>query len=195
MIMSLVRLLAAGKSLVGMRDTASRYRMNKQGMLPKFVSPKNPFATPAESEPAPKKTGAAPQRAPGRTPSAAGPAGATPKSGPRCARSLSLAGVARWLGERLRKLNPLPQLSKPSPPVKPAPRQITKTVIQDELRLDNVKVIRNDLSDADLEVVPVAAGPAKQIGAEPILRTAGRLPPSAKTWSRLTTRLLGVRAT
>src|SRR5215510_10841154 len=42
--MSLMRLLSAGKSLVGVRDNGSRYRMGNPGMLPRFGSQKNPFA-------------------------------------------------------------------------------------------------------------------------------------------------------
>src|SRR6185369_6468128 len=45
MIMSLVRLLSAGKSLVGVQEVQSRYRMNKQMRLPKFISPRNPFVS------------------------------------------------------------------------------------------------------------------------------------------------------
>ena len=41
--MSLMRLLSAGKSLVGLKDNASRYRMGNPGMFPKFGSGKNPF--------------------------------------------------------------------------------------------------------------------------------------------------------
>ena len=51
--MSLVKLLTAGKSLVGGQDVTSRYKMNKQMRLPKFVSPRNPFATEGKPEVAP----------------------------------------------------------------------------------------------------------------------------------------------
>ena len=50
--MSLVRLLTTGKSLVGMQDNISRYRLTKQRLLPKFGSDKNPFAPPPKTEPA-----------------------------------------------------------------------------------------------------------------------------------------------
>src|SRR5260370_38120811 len=50
--MSLVRLLTTGKSLVGMQDNLSRYRLTKQRLLPKFGSGKNPFAPPEKTEPA-----------------------------------------------------------------------------------------------------------------------------------------------
>ena len=55
--MNLGKLLFAGKSVVNGCATVS-YRENKQVALPKFVSPKNPFApskTPAETAPDPAK--------------------------------------------------------------------------------------------------------------------------------------------
>ena len=66
--MSLGRLLAAGKSLVSSSDDGARYRLSKQSLLPKFISPKNPFAPgegaakPAKT-PAPKKKGAVAKKA------------------------------------------------------------------------------------------------------------------------------------
>src|SRR5437899_335671 len=52
--MSLGRLLAAGKSLVSSSDDGARYRLSKQSLLPKFISPKNPFA-PGEGAAKPAK--------------------------------------------------------------------------------------------------------------------------------------------
>lgn len=46
--MSVLRLLATGKSLIGMKDTSSPYRMRTANLLPKFESTKNPFAPKAE---------------------------------------------------------------------------------------------------------------------------------------------------
>jgi hypothetical protein len=51
--MSFSKLLAAGKSLVGMPDTDCRYRVRTENLLPKFISPKNPFAQPAPKPAAP----------------------------------------------------------------------------------------------------------------------------------------------
>jgi len=56
--------------------------------------------------------------------------------------------------------------------------------------LDNVQVVRNDLSDADLEVVPVA--PA---GVKPDLAAAGQCETAGKTWGRLTARIFGANQT
>src|SRR6266404_8918882 len=64
--MSLLRLLAAGRSLVGMKDITARYRMRTAALLPKFGSPKNPFAAPAKAEPKPRP-GIAPAAVPAQT--------------------------------------------------------------------------------------------------------------------------------
>src|ERR1043166_2718282 len=54
--MSLLRLLTAGKSLVGLKDGANRYSVARRGGLPKFVSKTNPFraSTLPEAIPAPQ---------------------------------------------------------------------------------------------------------------------------------------------
>src|SRR5438309_550527 len=49
--MSLGRLLAAGKSLMGAREDGGRFRVNKRVQLPKFVSPKNPFTSAEQAAP------------------------------------------------------------------------------------------------------------------------------------------------
>src|SRR5258708_11815392 len=41
--MSLMKLLSAGKSWVGLKDEGSRYRLGNPGMLPKFGAGRNPF--------------------------------------------------------------------------------------------------------------------------------------------------------
>jgi hypothetical protein len=59
--MSLGRLLAAGKSLIGIKEKSGRYQMRPAALLPKFVSDKNPFRNaPADdnSKSEPQKAGA-----------------------------------------------------------------------------------------------------------------------------------------
>ncbi len=51
--MSLVRLLTSGKSLVGLSDSSTRYRMANPASMPTFQASKNPFRTRA-SAPTPK---------------------------------------------------------------------------------------------------------------------------------------------
>src|SRR6266404_6174665 len=186
--MSLARLLSAGKSLVGGMDNTIRYRMGNPGMLPKFGSGKNPFRSGAKRQeptqliqpPGPDaespKPALSPPAANTRQPregeSMAGampvtPARAAAESGGQREKQDSRAPSwgsalgATWRGwlaavkARLPRRNPkrmrsdLPQSAKP--------------LVQPELSLDKVKVLRNDLSDTDLEVVPVAAPMALKI--------------------------------
>ena len=50
--MSLLRLLTTGKSLVGVRDTESRYRLTSQRLLPQFGPARNPFSSRGKPDPA-----------------------------------------------------------------------------------------------------------------------------------------------
>src|SRR5437660_8597384 len=52
--MSLLRLLTAGKSLIGVPPLKGRYRMSNPGSMPKFRSTVNPFKAKAEKTEAQK---------------------------------------------------------------------------------------------------------------------------------------------
>ena len=155
--MKLGKLLFAGKSVVNGCETVS-YRENKQVALPRFVSPKNPFApskTPAETAPAPARKGTAPASA------------ATQKMPP-------ISGTPKSLAAWTTKLNPASLWSSPAPA-----EQKTLSAVQTELSLDTVKVVHNDLSDADVEVVPIKSRPAASrnprfVAGEKILGNFGR---------------------
>lgn len=152
--MNLGKLLAAGKSWMNGRAEIS-YRVNKQIYLPKFESPKNPFAhlpkAPAEI-PAPVKKEIAVTK--------------TQKSPPV---SVAPKPQANWIG----KLNPISVL-RPAPEIKNG-----QPVVQAELSLDAVTVVHNDLTDADVEMVPM-----KSRSAPPDLQ------PARKSWEILGERLL-----
>ena len=178
--MSLGRLLAAGKSLVGLSGGAGRYRVSKQARLPTFISPKNPFA----SGEAPAKTAA-----PG--PSPAQPAASiqavvvvlTDASEARkgLSRPPTGARAVSWLGAWGKKLNPLPRRARTPGSLKPVAQQ-------GELSLDAVRVVRNDLSEADFEVVRPAATKPVLPG---MMLTAEKLQPVGAAWHRLTTKFFG----
>jgi hypothetical protein len=135
--MNLGKLLGAGKSFFGGRGVIA-YREDKRVYLPKFNAPKNPFEPKAADgnsapTPEPKKVSAtvvapAPQKI--------GTSKIPVFSAPKPMRTTSWA----------EKLNPFR-----------APQPIAPMVnaVQTELSLDAVKVLHNDLSDADVEVVPV----------------------------------------
>jgi hypothetical protein len=188
--MSLGRLLAAGKSLVGGQDGAGRYQINKHVALPKFISPRNPFAPAAKTEAPPAGAELAAKVCGEKVVVAAAKAGAN-AAGRINFQVAVRARAARWISEWSQKVNPLPRLAKRPGPVKSTVPRFAETCLQPELSLDKVQVVRNDLSDADFEVVrskmPVAvsSGPAA-------LTSQERFEPAGGTWSRLTTRIFGV---
>ena len=155
--MNLGKLLFAGKSVIG-GSGAIQYRENKQVCLPKFISPKNPFAPkkPAEAAPAPTPT---------TNGTVAPPVSSAPKPAASWTAKLNPASI--WRGPR-------PEAKNDSPPA-----------VQAELSLDAVKVVHNDLTDADVEVVPFKSRPAAEIP---------DLPPAKKPWEILGERLLKVTA-
>jgi len=167
--MNLGKLLATGRSVIGGRREIS-YRINDGKYLPKFISPKNPFAPSAKAEPppqpatAPIKTTVAPERT--RTQKLP----TFPMAQPR---------RQSWFG----KLNPV-SLWRSA-----APRKSQKSPVpmQAELSLDRVKVVHNDLSDADVEIVPIKSRTAP--GTEPALAPAN----GGDSWSRLGAKIFGIK--
>lgn len=141
--MNLGKLLATGKSIISGR-AAAKYRENKRVYLPKFPTPRNPFNASALAGP-----GITPD-----LPVAAKPASSLvevktrplptmPESKPEKTERAQTAGwvkkissVAVWRGWQ-------------------AEAKAQHRVVQGELSLDAVRVMHNDLSDADVEVVPI----------------------------------------
>ena len=60
----------------------------------------------------------------------------------------------------------------------------TRLPVQGELSLDQIKVVRNDLSDADLEVIP-AKLLAGQAGAASALQGTDRAMVGGRAWGRV----------
>lgn len=200
--MSLGKLLTTGKSLVGLSQSGSRYQLQK-GALPKFESAKNPFAAKTQAEPAEREP-QLPKLSPAEAAESKEPArlsalgalivdreaaavanrNAHPAEAPKVA-----APVDSWL----KKINPMVWFSnrKPSEPKSAIPRfSKPQAPIQGELSLDNIKVMRNDLSEADVEVVPMkaraqkpAAAPAiAQSGVAAMALPVPDLPPATRAW-------------
>jgi hypothetical protein len=164
--MNLAKLLIAGKSIINGRAAIS-YRTNKHVYLPKFGLAQNPFKSPDEAEPAipAAKTIAAPIKK-SVTPVAAKTQKLPPW--PSCpARTTSWAS----------KLNPISMWRGPAPAAPSAP-----CPVQSELSLDSVKVVHNDLSDADVEVVPIKSRTADKT-------PVPMLPPPEKSWEYLAERM------
>lgn len=146
--MNLGKLLAAGKSIISGRGGMS-YRVNKHVYLPKFGTAQNPFQPPAEAEPAPPRA----ESAPAPMKKAVAPVAAKTQKIPALAEAP--VRTASWAS----RLNPISKWRS-----QPAPVPAGRPAVQSELSLDSVKVVHNDLSDADVEVVPIksrTADPAK----------------------------------
>jgi hypothetical protein len=176
MFMKLAKLLGAGSSFFGGGKTVA-YRLSRGGSLPKFNEGKNPFAPKlAEAATAsPQEPGAAPATAPApKAPavSAFKPA-AEPVSPPAAPPEPKVARTGWTM-----RLNPF---RAPAPAPAPAP-----SAIQTELSLDAVKVLHNDLADADVEVVPVKA----RAEAPPM---PPPLPPARQAWEYLGENILKAR--
>jgi hypothetical protein len=168
--MNLGKLLAAGKSIIGGRREIA-YRICDRAYLPKFISPKNPFTPPVKEEPAPKVV--------------APPDNKAMVSDETKTQKLPAFPVARHRGAAwVRKLNPISfwRGSRPQAPIK------AERPTQAELSLDRVKVMHNDLSDADVEIVPIKSRTAPEAG-EPILPPAN----GGDSWSRLSAKIFGVK--
>jgi hypothetical protein len=215
--MSLGKLLTTGKSLVGLHNATGRYHLRK-GALPKFESAKNPFAVkvPAElpeREPnlpklTPAEMAAADLKKTQRIPLVGEPKiVAKPESQPiqpiqpvpptqpvRPAEPVTSAAVVDgWL----KKINPMVWFGSRKPAqTKPVIRRFSKghVPVQGELSLDNIKVMRNDLSEADVEVVPAKSRPtASQPSgdAAAAVMTVPELPSARRALDYLNDRLLG----
>jgi hypothetical protein len=142
--MSLVRLLSTGKSLVGgaTKDT-SRYRMGNPGMLPKFGSAGKTLPSgkkelaPVVCESETIDQSSQPQERIEVRPS-------PPKE------TFLLRAIYRgWISRFKARLSRI--YVKPARPA--APRSPKPAAVQTELSLDKVRVVRNDLSETDLEIV------------------------------------------
>jgi len=166
--MSLLRLLSAGKSLVGLKPEAARYRMSDPRAMPRFGSGRNPFQArktlSPDAPPAPVSTAALTPavEAPGSvaTPkvesvTAVAAAETEPQARPEpatVAKSEWKRKLAGWIGKLRSRRQP--KKPKRATPVRPA-----RGPVQGELSLDSIQVVRNDLSDSDFEVVARKTGP------------------------------------
>jgi hypothetical protein len=82
----------------------------------------------------------------------------------------------------------------------PGPRPMLKADSKGQLSLEFVKVVRNDLSDSDLELIPSRPSLApKARTTQPATNSSGPeiepLEPEPSRWNRFTSRLFGVGST
>ena len=202
--MSLLRLLTTGKSLVGLEDSESRYRESRQRFLPRFGPVRNVFRATDESGSARTAAGMATEEASASSrqkaaravsPLPARDASEAPSLAPSrlpmvlvsssrrtfmsALRSRAAAFPSKWAG----KLSAL--LSRPGgKPVRAGMPRLAKLPVQGELSLDSIKVVRNDLSDTDLEVVPARLS-APPRGVAPALQSPEGAGAGGTAWGRL----------
>jgi hypothetical protein len=213
--MSLLKFLTAGRSFVGGNGDGSRYRLPCRRALPKFAAKPNPFRATSvpETARATEHTEAShgffpfaaeeqqPELAPIQ-PQAAEPAAVTETESPAAVGSAAnvaapsaptpaaeaqpvsriatrMARLMEWWRSGGRSARPaIPRFGRPA--------------VQGELRLESVRVVRNDLSDSDLEVVK-AKPAAKRAGATASGSAAA--PAMEGRWSRVSARFFGAGGT
>jgi hypothetical protein len=165
--MSLGKLLASGKSFVnGQRKSA--YREDKRAYLPKFGSSKNPFMVPVQAElpkAETKQSAVSCEKVAGPQPVKLAP------MKPRVPWTSRLNPVSAWRDSQA------------------VDKSASRPVIQAELSLDTLKVVQNDLSDAEVEIVPIKSRSAREIPAAILSVNGGE-----NSWSRLGAKFFGANA-
>jgi hypothetical protein len=210
--MSLLRLLTTGKSLVGLKDLESRYRVTTQRLLPQFGPTRNPFSSNGKSESA--QTEARVPGADGRkgisvegcggkdsceATRTALPSGVQDRTAPTSAGShrfteaLRLRAVALLGGCKGKLTGMIGRVRVRES--KPAIPHFTKPPVQGELSLDKIKVMRNDLSDADLEVIAARVPTAPAASPEPALPIDKEVGVAESRWRGATAGLFGAGKT
>lgn len=91
------------------------------------------------------------------------------------------AALWRWIQGLKAKLSGFGRRSG----ARPTPPPSLRRPVQAELSLDRIKVVRNDLSDSDLEIVPAKAPSLRDQG-----RVLGPAKAGASSWSRVGTLLM-----
>jgi len=205
--MSLLRLLTTGKSLVGVRDTESRYRLTTQRLLPEFGPAKNPFRNSPRSEPASAEAlfaGDGGTSSASREDCIGANSGVTASTGlsgsvqdqsafGNAGRGTLVAAVrtqaAALLGGCKAKLAWMFGRAR-AKTFEPAIPRFTKPAVQGEFSLDRIRVVRNDLSDADLEVVPAKTSTVP-VSSEPTSRAERGSEPAEPRRPGVTAELFG----
>ncbi len=163
--MSLGRLLSAGKALTSLRDIPSAYQVRRKAMLPKFGLGGDPFASVKEPTLPTLET----------------------KPEGKLATQVSTRSSFwpwKWLGAEK------PTTTAGGSRFMRAARKANGAVpvpVQAELSLDNVKVVRNDLRDADVDLVTRGGGSSGLLLGTVAAHRAG------EALDRLADRIVGVQ--
>jgi len=185
--MSLVRLLTAGKSLVGLRESENRYRLSSQRLLPRFEPKKNPFGSGSHPQTEASEKPAEPAVAESMTTAASvTPAPMTqtePVSAPQPVPPTGSLLSRLW--QRSSVLGLFSARGKRPASIRPE----AKRMLQAELSLEAVKVVRNDLSDSDVEIV--TARPAAVVNRAGLAESEAAATAGMRRWSKAAQRLFG----
>ena len=190
-----MQLLSVGRSLCGINDEPSRYKMTQANLLPTFGTAKDSGKTDASNElaraaslPAGKSPKSAPKPAPNQESTKMTPQLETEEAGPPAPSVAALKPPAQAypLGRWTLPKNPFASKSATAKP--------PKGPVQCQLSIEAVKVVRNDLSDSDLEVVP-SPNPLTPSPAVPAKKFRESLEAISLAWGRITARILGVGRT
>lgn len=144
--MKIGRLLAAGTSLMGLKDRVGRYRPVDPRAMPRFESPEGAGrAASAQAEPKAEEVARPVPVEPPMTAKAAEVPRSSGFPAPVCRADLPVR--PKWWRRWLLFFIPV------RAPKRVVAGPVSRRPVQAELRLEQVKVVRNDLSDTDLEVV------------------------------------------
>jgi hypothetical protein len=187
---------------VGLKQAPARYHLSRQGALPQFNVKDNPFratARPALSRVPQAKQAAAPTKPTPDTPPVAivqsettepkksQPAILAPKTPAKAIEQKHKTPERNGGSEfKLSQLWPWARTNRPRPTV----ARGSRSLVQGELTLDGVKVVRNDLTDTDLEIVQRVTNPAPAKAREPD-ETAAQKAPAGHRLGRMAERLFG----
>jgi hypothetical protein len=160
--MSLLRLLTTGKTLVGLKKLEQRYHLPGGKALPQFGGKQNPFratafpekienSSPEDNWEASKAKAADACNAQPKLEQEAPAANITAASRP--AESTRATMLHERESEKRSPFRALLLWGR-AKKTRPANGLGSRPLIQAELSLDGVKVVRNDLSESDFEIVP-----------------------------------------
>lgn len=187
--MGLMQLLAAGRSLGKIGDQPSRYKMTQQSLLPKFGSVKAPEERVPGVGEVSSNQAIAKVRLKQSSPKIATAVNdrkhmnaVQPKSQEVTVPKITATRPAFPIGRWTLFKNPFSKTPKPKPAEAP---------VQPELSLDLVKPVRNDLSDADLELVQPVRSALEKVAPAAERAEPATAAPDGAAWGRITTQFFG----
>jgi hypothetical protein len=186
--MGLMQLLSVGQTIKGTREGPNNFRMNEQTLLPKFTSraPRSAEAPQPESSGVMTTGSLFDEKRPRRAAPGVTVLPSTERAPSVFTRTQS-------------PVKPIERKSRWSFFKRLFRRKHAKNsfgiAIQTEWKLETIRVVRNDLSDSDLELIPsrgqpapvpeavLAPAPAPEAGVQPFTK-----PQPAKGWGRIASR-------